>query len=119
MSDLQAAASFRLALAEVAVERIVNGTPEQSGDLVWAMVERGKRQWDIARRLSGRLELSAHDLLAVLRAVDEAARDGHGATWVVRWVDARRLNTGPETTEHVVVECAAALDVTFPPEVEA
>jgi|SRR5687767_5667777 len=119
MSESLPTASTRLAVAARAMECIVHGTPEESGDLVWAMVERGKRQWDIARRLSGRLGLSAHDVLAVLRAVDEAARDGHGAAWVVRWVDARRLNTGPETTEHVVAECAAALDVTFPPEVEA
>lgn len=116
MGDLS---SIRLALAEVAVERIVNGTPEESGALVWSMVERGKRQWNAARHLSGRLGLSSHDVLSILRAVDEAVSDGHGAAWVVRWVDARRLNTGPETTERVVVECAAALDATFPPEVEA
>ncbi|MDF2969258.1 MAG: hypothetical protein K0Q93_3036 [Nocardioidaceae bacterium] len=119
MGDLVSDGSARLALAARAVELIVNGTPEESGDLVWAMVQRGKRQWDAAGLLAGRLGLSQDDVLSVMRAVDEASRDGHGASWVVRWVDARRLNAhGPETTARVVTECAAALGVTLPPEVE-
>lgn len=118
MSDPVPDGPARLALAARAVECIVNGTSDESGDLVWAMVEAGKRQWALAGRLAGRLGLSDHDTLTILRAVDEADRDRHGASWVVRWIEARRLNYGPETTEYVVAECAAALDVSLPREIE-
>jgi hypothetical protein len=101
--------------AGLAIQHIIQGSPDVTGDTTWMLVERAKGLWGLAGRLADELGLPARDLIHILRAVDEAHRDGHGAEWVVRWVDARRLNSGATTTVAVVAACAGALEVDLAP----
>jgi hypothetical protein len=116
MRHLTTDATARLDVAGQALELIVNGTPDESGDVVWRLVEQAKRKWAIAGSLAERLEVSAPDVMSMMQVVDETVRDGRPVSWAVQQVDARSLNShGAVTTEQALRMVAFALGLPLPP----